>query len=270
MKKANIEFSVISKGRLELYHSKTTSECELKGPVQKVEQYVCRASLRSGCIVQGEMLVDMNIDDTIICWFDENGKKYKHDHSWHEGSSSIELFNEHGLVSETYLENRKRESHSTKKYDEAGRLIEMLSYDGANVFTGAHIHKYDDKGNLTIAETYGPQMNLTQCSTMIYNEQNKVIEDKRIDANGEITYWAKVKYDSHHQECERTMLNGDGSVKETSRHRNMYDHEGKKIGQDDNLYSDWVELDEALIEHDAHGNWTIKIRFYNTTDRLKF
>ncbi len=264
MKKANIEFSVISKGRLELYHSKTTSECELKGPVQKVEQYVCKASFQSGCIVQGEMLVDIHIDDTITAWFDENGKKYKQEHHWHEDSSVIELFNEQLLVSETYFENRERESHSKKKYDEAGRLIEMLNYDGKNVFTGGHTRKYDDRGNLIIMETYGPQMNLTETMVNVFNELNEKTEDKRTKVDGEVTYWAKIKYDSHHHECERTMLNADGSVKETSRHRNMYDHEGKKIGQDDNLYSDWVELDEALIEHDAHGNWITKIKFYNS------
>lgn len=260
--KANIKKT--QEKHLLIMHSMTSGEMELKGPVSKVEQYLCKASFKSGFIVQGQLVNDIHIEDTITAWFNEKGQKIKQEHFWHENDSTIEFFNEQGLATEYQLfREGKQYSWGTKKYNAYGKISEMSSFNEKNVYTNGHVWKYDDKGNNVVVEYYGPEKNITQSMVMIYNEKDQKTEDKRTNGAGEITYWAKIKYDLYGYECERTMLNSDGSVKENKVNRNIYDADGKLIGQDDRIYRKDPPLEEAEAEHDGWGNWVTKIKFYN-------
>ena len=162
-------------------------------------------------------------------------------------------YDENGKMIEIIRETAdgKPSTKSFFKYDGDGRLIEIAFYNGDGTLRGKEIHKYDGKGKM-LEKTYC-EANGTLSAKIVptYNEKGEEIELREINANGDFLTNNISKYDEKGKEIERTRCKADGML--ISKFTSKYDDEGNMIQQTGYNADGTLEW-KFIFKYDANRN----------------
>jgi hypothetical protein len=127
-------------------------------------------------------------------------------------------------------------------YNEAGKLLSVITYSGDGTMEQKQVKKYDERGNEieSVAEFYTKQMEShNKKEIKKYNEHNDCIE--------------KLEYDK------------EGNLKKTDTYTFQYDTNGKKIlpeKEQRDLYA-LAPGETEEFKKDSHDNWVVRTVYYN-------
>ena len=117
---------------------KDREDAGLKGPVQKIITRIYKVKLIGGYIVQGELDETHHEEERLCVSFDENGIKTEQELLIYKDHTSKMIYNPKGEEIESiYYEFGKKNYHSLREHDDAGRLTKYIHLDKDNNITSA-------------------------------------------------------------------------------------------------------------------------------------
>lgn len=183
-----------------------------------------------------------NLPDTYCLYFyNEDGnlveeRTYSHDSTLL--TKSAFQYAQYGTTIEEFrdLESRLHLNYTTR-YDNSGKIIEKIESNwGWEDYLTKLVYGYDDKGRLTLVDTYKSDEGLSQKKTMVYDAKGNVTEITErfyiYDHNTKNTF----QYDEWNNVAEEIKYRGDGSVEYQKGYRYVYDD---------------------------HGNWVVRVDYKN-------
>ena len=245
---------------------KDREDAGLKGPVQKIITRIYKVKLIGGYIVQGELDETHHEEERLCVSFDENGIKTEQELLIYKDHTSKMIYNPKGEEIESiYYEFGKKNYHSLREHDDAGRLTKYIHLDKDNNITSAGTRIFNEKGHLVRYETYDKEMKITEFCDFIVDEKGYNLESKSVKFDSTIGTWTLYTNDDYGQAIVTKNLNPDGSILSIDRKTYHYDSEGEMIGIDDYLIPKEAPPKYLEYEHDHNGNCTLKVEFHQET-----
>lgn len=155
------------------------------------------------------------------------------------------------------------ENHYTNKYNEKNQRIEHSIFDEDNQLLETHKFDYDADGKVIGEACYYAEMDDSDYTHYVYDQEGLLIEKRNLDSDGEL--YTLVKFTYANQLMVREEHYND-EMRLESEKVFEYNPEGKLLME---LEMDHLENDKHThrYEYDAAG-YKIKSLFYNKKDQL--
>ncbi len=138
-------------------------------------------------------------------------------------------------------------------YNQQNRLIQESVYEKNRILRSRKIYNYDNKGRIQSIYFYNAKGMLTKIQAFTYDNKNRVIEEKILDAEKQPIAFIRKRYKKNRLYKEHQLNKNEQLIQISEYH---YDDQGrlKEIQYKDpqgNLKSRRVNL-----QFDQYGNWT--------------
>ncbi len=156
------------------------------------------------------------------------------------------FYDEKGILIRTQYCNTLRCETDEYSYDEAGRVIEIISYDDEGKLSNIKEFTYDDRGRKIRSTTHDKKTEFTHFYLYEYDDSdNGMTAYTQYGQPSSKLLWYTELYDSSGRVFEHKDFNSDGKLERTEKYK--FDMQGHEIEK----YSDYFGLNCATISEQS-------------------
>ncbi len=196
--------------------------------------------------------------------YNEEGIRIEED-SKHRKESMVITFDKQGFQVERndYLEDGSLKYKYIRTNNKDGKVTQDTGFNRAGDKTDRTTWEYNEEGKIIKYVSYDKDEKITTLINCSYWVENNInwSENKHFDGEGKFKNCIRTTHNSKGQTVEEITLNEVGSIKETKSYADKYDSEDNWIEPVSNRNN--KALYKTIVDNDHHGNWTIKIDYFN-------
>ncbi|MGB0521876.1 MAG: hypothetical protein ACPGJS_02890 [Flammeovirgaceae bacterium] len=142
----------------------------------------------SGLPITESYLYQKNTQEIFHYQYDENGDMTQMIQEYMDSSKSVTTYNRTGKVEEatTVDDEGELESRTVTTYNENGQPLQILMFDEENDLEEKQEFVYNEAG-LVVQEKQSDNVGVLQTTTYTFNEKNRLIAQKLIDGDEELS-----------------------------------------------------------------------------------